>query len=613
MPPREIIDLCLSTDDEQPPRLPAPQANAVTTFSTAGFVDLSDEFDFPFDLPSGKPQTGKSSKPISAPKLHRTAVEKAAEPNKTDFHLPVPKRRKLSKAKDDSDPILFTSSPYVLPTRAVLERSKSCPSPVDNCDEENDDSDELDDISDILAVKSALTSHLSSRTTALLSVISGNVKKPRKREESGPKTKIKEGKVSNKKAGEIIGGRSGSTAPSSVQLNTTEKTSKPRKAPLNSAEREAREQEKEQVRLRKETEKEDEKERKRLAKEEKTREKEVAAVLAEVNKSKVDKKTSTPEMIVDLPASIRNSTVDTQIREFLRVLNVETTTKENPVPNVIRWRRKAKSRFNSDLGHWEPMAETILPEKHIMCLVSAREFVALATARGPDNEDLEGHVQKLKNAFPGCVPIYMIEGLDAWSRKVRNSKNRAYQAAVLHQMENGGEPSARNAKPSKSKQKQPEDELVDGDRAEDSLLRLQVMQGCMVHQTNASVETAEWVASFTQHISTIPYKKRKANLDASFCMDVGQVKTGEDKDDTFIKMLQEIIRVTAPVACGIAAEYPNVVSLLRGFKQHGPLVLEDLKKSANRNGALTEARIGPALSKRLYKVFMSTDPTLMDI
>ena len=67
------------------------------------------------------------------------------------------------------------------------------------------------------------------------------------------------------------------------------------------------------------------------------------------------------------------------------------------------------------------------------------------------------------------------------------------------------------------------------------------------------------------------------SLQASFCMDAGQIKTGEDKTDTYVKMLQENIRVTAPVAHGIAAEYPNVVSLVRAFRIKGPLILEDLK------------------------------------
>ena len=59
------------------------------------------------------------------------------------------------------------------------------------------------------------------------------------------------------------------------------------------------------------------------------------------------------------------------------------------------------------------------------------------------------------------------------------------------------------------------------------------------------------------------------------------MKSGADKDDTFIKMLQETVRVTVPVAYGVAAQYPNVVSLVKGMRRHGPLLLEDLKVSAD--------------------------------
>ena len=37
------------------------------------------------------------------------------------------------------------------------------------------------------------------------------------------------------------------------------------------------------------------------------------------------------------------------------------------------------------------------------------------------------------------------------------------------------------------------------------------------------------------------------------------------------------------------------------------------QKSANRNGALTDRKIGPAISRRLYKVFMETDPASTDV
>ena len=60
-------------------------------------------------------------------------------------------------------------------------------------------------------------------------------------------------------------------------------------------------------------------------------------------------------------------------------------------------------------------------------------------------------------------------------------------------------------------------------------------------------------------------------------MESGQIKTGEDKQDTFVKMLQEVVRVTAPVAYGIAADYPSVMSLVKTMRRHGPSCLEDIE------------------------------------
>lgn len=65
--------------------------------------------------------------------------------------------------------------------------------------------------------------------------------------------------------------------------------------------------------------------------------------------------------------------------------------------------------------------------------------------------------------------------------------------------------------------------------------------------------------------------------DSAFCMDVGQVKTGEDQTDTFVKMLQEVSRVTASMAYGIVARYPTVGDLVEAMKRDGPGLLEDVK------------------------------------
>ena len=490
----EVIEISSGDEDELPPALPAPPARSEIPPSRGGFVDLSDEFDISFDAPN-ETATAK----VASARIVSTTFAHQIESEIDDFSLPVPKRRRLSDTPELADPIFFTSSPKQLPLMPAVNKRRSKAA--------QDLEHELDEyLSGTIGQLPAFGSKLSSRTNALLTEIDSNKHRPRRKDTTGTKLNRKGGKMPKMITDDGVSVSRTQSPALSILPKAAAGAKAAKKPRLTSAERESKEQERKQAKKQKAREKEEEKGRKDLAKQEKDIEKQKAAVLAEVNKSKVDKKSSTPEMIVDLPASIKGQNIDVQVREFLNFLGVEISTKQTPVPNVIRWQRKTKSRFNDELGHWEPMAETIVSEKHIICLISAKEFVSLAASKGAGQDDLEGHVRKLKTAFAGCIPIYLIEGLDAWSRKAKNSKNKAYQAAVQSQMHNGGESSAAQAKGSKSKRKQPEEDFIDEDLVEDALLRLQVIEGCLVHQTAVSIETAEWIQSFTAHISTIPYK-----------------------------------------------------------------------------------------------------------
>lgn len=359
--------------------------------------------------------------------------------------------------------------------------------------------------------------------------------------------------------------------------------------------------------------KEAEQERKRLQKEEKAREKAKGVEFAGVNKLRTDKKVSTPEMIVDLPTTLDDK-LATQVRNFLAPLQVQHTEWTSPVDNVIKWRRKVVAVYNEDMGHWEPVPPTVEADNHVMCVMHAKDFVNLVTA--DEGQDLDSHVLKMKARFEGKAIIYLIEGLTPWMRKNKNIKNRKFVAAIRQQIDDEmgqAAPTASQASRRKKAPPKPPPEYVDEDMIEDALLRMQVIHTILLHHTGAPIETAEWVVAFTQHISTIPYRSQRLTLDASFCMETGQVKTGEGPADTFVKMLQEIARITAPVAYGIAARYDSVASLRKGLEKEGPLALQALRKSANRDGAFTDREVGQAVSRRVYKIFMGLDPASTEV
>ncbi|KAL9610298.1 MAG: hypothetical protein Q9167_004989 [Letrouitia subvulpina] len=288
-----------------------------------------------------------------------------------------------------------------------------------------------------------------------------------------------------------------------------------KKKRLPEEERAARAREKEELRAaareRREDIKAKEKERRRLLREEKAVEKQKERDILKANKLKLDKKLTTPEMIVDLPISIDASSLDTQVRESLKRIGVETASYQSPVPNVIRWRRKVEARFDAQRGYRVQLTtKEIDIEKHVICFMAAQDFVSLATVDpDSDEKDLNAHVLDIRSAFDGCIPIYLIEGLDIWMNKNKNARNRAYKASVNGDVHNQVDPSTSGGCDAVPQRKKRPIKIVDENMIEDALLRLQVVNGCMVHHTIKTDDSAEWVLHFTEHISQIPYRYSK--------------------------------------------------------------------------------------------------------
>ncbi|KAL2149441.1 hypothetical protein VTH82DRAFT_8092 [Thermothelomyces myriococcoides] len=362
-----------------------------------------------------------------------------------------------------------------------------------------------------------------------------------------------------------------------------------------------------------------EKERKRLEKErekeEKAREKARAAALAEVNKIRTDKKVSTPEMIVDLPVTL-DAGLKEQVGVLMRDLDVKVASWTSPVQNVIKWRRKVCSRYNDEQGHWEPIPERIEEENYAMVVVSAPQFVGLVLGRDED-ATLEYHATRMKDHFPNHTIIYLIEGLELWLRKNRNVRNRDFVTAVrsgLDPLEDGQQVPASTQQQRKRKAAATPAYYIDEEVVETSLLQLQVLHGMLIHQTTVPVETARWISVFTQYISTVPYRRqRDAANDATFCMESGQVRTGDSPRDIYVRMLQEIGRITAPIAYGIASEFETVPKLIRGLEEGGPLALEKVRKGVNKDGEAGDRNVGQAVSRRIFKIFLGRDETSTDI
>ncbi|KAL9637453.1 MAG: hypothetical protein Q9164_002179 [Protoblastenia rupestris] len=506
----EVIDLLSSGDEATALAYVPSKEDVAPEVARAGdFLFLDDDFDSTADVdhawataPTKRRRLSPSSNKSSLPSLPSDGEDLAKHNSSTIAAGSKTKNDDTWTRIDDADPIIFTSSVHY---STAISRPAKLPADTDPDHSDGSDDSLPDDILRAVPPHSNFAT-LSERTTALLTSLNqpGKLRKPHKRSAVAAK------RSNIIHSGDTVTGTS--MRENDGDASEQHHASKPKKSKLTEEEHEARAREKDKAKAdrarerdltkeQKSKSKEEDKERKRLQREEKANEKRIAAELAEVNKSKLDKKDSTPEMIVDLPASIDGTSVDTQAREFLKNLGVGATLYQSIVPNLVKWRRKMKARWNAELDHWEPLEHMVIEdEQHVLCLMSAKAFISLATLQN-EEEEVETHVAKIKSAHDGCIPIYLIEGLQIYMRKNKTAENRAYQAKVLNQSQEGGETSAQQ-----SKRKKPLPEQVDEDVIEDALLRLQVMNGCLIHHVNTAFESAEWIANYTQHISTIPYR-----------------------------------------------------------------------------------------------------------
>ncbi|OCT44693.1 hypothetical protein CLCR_05604 [Cladophialophora carrionii] len=397
----------------------------------------------------------------------------------------------------------------------------------------------------------------------------------------------------------------------------------------------------------KEAAKEIEKARKAQEKEQKGKEKRKAADLAEVNKSRTNKKDATPEMILDMSSLLKDTSVGTQVEKRMEIAQVEVNYINEEISladdgvdqehhgSIVTWRRKVNSTYNDEEDQWEPTSRCrVVKEKHVLIHLPARDFVAVAAVARSGAEasvmrteedlkaNLDAHVKSIRQRFGDCIPVYLIEGLRSWLKKNVNAKNRAYTAGVRAQMlqaDADAEPASSQAR-SRKRKKPLSDSLdlshVTSDIIDDLLLHLQLVhQPLLIHHSPTPTESASQIAALTQHLAVRPYRVAQLEYNlksASFCMNSGQVRTGDDAKDTFVKMLQEVQRVTPSMAYGIVEEFKTIRKLVKGFDKHGNLLLENVRKTVNKDGGWSDKRLGPQVSKRLFKVFMGRDPAATD-
>ncbi|CAG8729039.1 4192_t:CDS:2, partial [Funneliformis caledonium] len=292
---------------------------------------------------------------------------------------------------------------------------------------------------------------------------------------------------------------------------------------------------KEVEKLERKTQKEQQRLERKKQKEEREAEKKRLKQIQEVNKTKYDKFELCRELILDISNNLSEKNLVDYLRDNPKYTLLTINVVQHDFPNIIKWRRKITAEWDDEFCAFMPTPERIQEESFLLIYFEISEFTKFIK-----DDILSDNINKIQETFSSKRIIILIEGYESYCRRRKTQINRNFTNAVRSEQE------------------------PDLEKLEEELLWLQVIAKCLIVHTKNIQDTAEMIGILSADIATIPYKNR--NCDLNFWAE-GQVRSGTDPSNTWLRMLQEIQFVTEPVARGIINVYPTVRSLYKAYQR----------------------------------------------
>ncbi|XP_050293506.1 crossover junction endonuclease EME1 [Anthonomus grandis grandis] len=308
-------------------------------------------------------------------------------------------------------------------------------------------------------------------------------------------------------------------------------------------------------------------------------------------------------MIVNIDDSIDAKSYSKVIKTGLKNEGYTYRVSKQVVPNVISWTRKVPSLKNMLLQNTEQL------EKKYLLIMDTPDFINHIA-----NDTLIAHIQSLIH-MPQIEHLTVaILGLPRYYKYLRNEKNRDFKALV--------------AETSSNKTKNVEfKDLPDIQKKEieKTLVELQIFcKNIYVRLVERYEDLAVFVAECSKSVALIPYKLARSEsfqqqneffaINNRDCIKVDSHGNGLGRLwNQFLRMFPLVNLETAEA---ITSAYPTMNALIQAYKQcetpeEGEKMLQDLpvRRAAGPLGA--QRRLGPELSKKVYKFFYSTENILL--
>lgn len=277
---------------------------------------------------------------------------------------------------------------------------------------------------------------------------------------------------------------------------------------------------------------------------------------------------------------------------------------------AVRWTRVCDRMWSEERKMYIPLVgdERIVVEEDSRLIFLS----ALDLSQHVADSTLSNYVTTLQSrSLPPHVNLFiMLYGLGTFARDLERARQEAYRNSIRAAgVDDQAATKAVKKLPGIGERQPSKDDL------ELALIRLQMQTRCMLVSVDKVSEAVDWLEQITFDVGQKPYQRLKHSHIAMLGTSEDKVVSGKDLQDTYIKMLASLPRVTEAIAKGIVAEYPTVRSLYERYERcrderERKEMLVGIGKGHNLNGTSTHRAIGKAMSAYIYRVLWSRDPNM---
>ncbi|KAJ6582721.1 hypothetical protein DFH09DRAFT_1309656 [Mycena vulgaris] len=301
------------------------------------------------------------------------------------------------------------------------------------------------------------------------------------------------------------------------------------------------------------------------------REKELRNEYKAVNKLVGDKKATLKDMELIFPPALAHEPVYAAFVAHVAQYDMSVSVADRNLVrryNVFSWRRTTNKEYDTVAREWLPVAPHVRTEEMYLIYMTADEL-----ARCIQQEDgVKNVVREVRAACPGQI-FLMVEGLTKYLRRT---------SGIRYTM--------------------PE--------IERAVAALQMTEHTHLLYVDSVADTVTRLYDLSADLGIKPYKLiERSHL--PFCSNTNQ-PPGAGLKDTWMKMLQQVHRVTESGAEGIAAVYPSATALFEAYEDAPVRGRDDLLMNCQvkhrADGVARPRPLGRALSQVVGTVVYGSDP-----